>query len=118
MTRHDPGVTFRQMREYAGRVTSIVKERSRQDLAGDLAFFLAVTRALEIVGEAAHRLPPEIRARYPEIDWTGLIGLRNRLAHAYDLLDLDLLWKAIGEDMPILIEQLDTLLRDWPLPED
>jgi uncharacterized protein with HEPN domain len=118
MTQHDPAITLRQMLEYARHVITLSSGRSRDELQIDIAFFLAVTRALEIAGEAARRLPDWFHRRYPEVDWYGLMSFRNRLAHAYDLLDMDLLWKAITEETPALIRQLERIIPEWPIPED
>ncbi|HMU33387.1 MAG TPA: DUF86 domain-containing protein [Pyrinomonadaceae bacterium] len=54
----------------------------------------AVTRKLEIIGEACSRLSPEMRDAHPEIDWRAIIGFRNILAHQYFSCDLDIVWEA------------------------
>jgi uncharacterized protein with HEPN domain len=94
------------MREAA----SFALGKSRADLDTDLMFQFAVVRALEIVGEAASRLTEATRAAHPEIPWVNIIGMRNRLAHGYFDLDMDIVWSVVTERLPPLIVALDHLL--------
>ena len=71
---------------------------------------LALVRLLEIVGEAASRVPGEDCARYPEIPWPQIVSLRNRLIHGYDAVDLDILWQITEYDLPPLIAALEIIL--------
>jgi uncharacterized protein with HEPN domain len=67
-------------------------------------------RLLEIVGEAAGRVPQEVCARHPEIPWPQIVSLRNRLIHGYDSVDFDILWQIINGDLPALIAALEIVL--------
>jgi len=58
------------------------------------------------VGEAANRVTNDTRQQHPDIPWTQIISLRNRLIHGYDAIDLDILWKILKEDLPVLIDRL------------
>jgi uncharacterized protein with HEPN domain len=69
----------------------------------------ATLRNLELIGEAATHIPPEIRATYPNISWRQMIALRNRLIHTYLGLDNDILWDVIQTDMPSLLSALNQL---------
>lgn len=110
MSRHDAALTLRQMLDHAREALDMVEARSRVDLDQDRTFSLALTRLLEIVGEAAARVPPETRAALPSIPWPQIVGLRNRLIHAYDQVDHDILWQVGTRDLPVLISQLRTFL--------
>lgn len=93
--------------------------RSRSDLEVDRTLELVLTRLVEIVGEAASRVTLEDRAERPEIPWRGIIGMRNRLIHGYDAVDLDVLWQVVSEDLPPLIARLratgvDAAVADAP----
>jgi uncharacterized protein with HEPN domain len=67
-------------------------------------------RLLEIIGEAASRVPKEEQARYADISWSEIISLRNRLIHGYDTVDFDILWQIVSQDLPGLIESLRKVL--------
>lgn len=107
MTRHDPGVTLRQILDHAREAMAMAAGRDRSDLDADRQLELSLTRLLEIVGESANRLPPEVRSRYPEIPWAEIISFRNRLIHGYDAVDLDVLWQVVKMDLPALIGALE-----------
>ena len=72
---------------------------------------LALARLVEIIGEAANRIPEEVRAEYPELPWLQMIGARNRLIHGYDSVDFDILWVIVSHDLPILTRQLENILE-------
>ena len=60
----------------------------------------AVVRALEIIGEAARKIPPSVRAQYLEIPWREITGMRDKLVHDYFGVDLAVVWKTVKEDLP------------------
>jgi uncharacterized protein with HEPN domain len=98
------------MLDHGREAVVIVKGRSRNDLDGDRQLNLALVRLLEIVGEAASRMTPEDRAVYTDIPWPQIVGLRNRLIHGYDDVDLDILWQIITQDLPPLLATLERYL--------
>jgi uncharacterized protein with HEPN domain len=65
---------------------------------------------LEILGEAANRVPGDERTRLPKVPWREIISLRNRLIHAYDNVDIDVVWEIVSGDLPGLVEALDYAL--------
>jgi uncharacterized protein with HEPN domain len=72
----------------------------------------ATLRNLEILGEAAKKIPEGVCRRYPEVDWRGIAGLRDVVAHAYFALDNATLWKIVRGDIPRLVEQLERIEQD------
>jgi uncharacterized protein with HEPN domain len=68
-------------------------------------------RLLEIVGEAAGRVPAEEPVRHPDIPWPEIVVLLNRLIHGYDSVDFDILWRIVSDDLPSLIEALEKALE-------
>ncbi|MEA2118218.1 DUF86 domain-containing protein [Halovibrio sp. HP20-50] len=74
----------------------------------------ATLRNLELIGEAATRVPVEVRHHYPLVPWRLVIATRNRLIHAYLGIDEDTIWSIIQENVPELLELLETIRRENP----
>ena len=74
-------------------------------------------RLLEIIGQAASRVPSEDRTRYPQVPWPQIISLRNRLIHGYDAVDLDILWQIMEHDLPPPIAALEIILGQENAPQ-
>ena len=70
----------------------------------------AVVRRIEIIGEAARRVSPETRAKYPEIEWREMTGMRNLVIHEYDVVDIAQVWDTVRNQLPPLIEKLTKLV--------
>ncbi|MCZ7555851.1 MAG: DUF86 domain-containing protein [Bacteroidia bacterium] len=83
----------------------------RQDLQSDEMRALAIIRLLEIIGEAASKVSEETRTAHPDIPWREMSGTRNRLIHAYEEVDLDIVWQILSTDLPPLRNALHHLLR-------
>ena len=71
---------------------------------------LAVTRLIELIGEAARKVSESKRALPPEIPWQQIIGTRDRLAHGYIETDYDIIWRIVTGDLPPLIRKLESML--------
>jgi len=70
----------------------------------------AVMRQLEIIGEAARNVSGELREAHPDIEWGQIIGMRNRLIHAYFQVDIELVWEIVTTDLPLLKMQIETIV--------
>jgi uncharacterized protein with HEPN domain len=112
MMRHDDLVRFRHMLEHAREAVSLIAGKGRADLRRERMLELALVRLIEIVGEAATRVGPEGQARHSSIPWRQVIGMRNRLVHGYDKVDLDVLWDTVEEELPPLIEELERIVAE------
>jgi uncharacterized protein with HEPN domain len=111
MSKHNPVVALRQILSHASEAVELSRGKSRADLDSDRLLNLALTRLLEIIGEAANRIPDEVQSQFPQLPWLQMIGLRNRLIHGYDNVDFDILWAIITQDLPGLIAQLESILE-------
>lgn len=105
-------VLLRDMLEYACRARDAVDSRSREDLDGDHVLSAALERFVEVIGEAAGRLSEETRDASPQVPWSEIIALRNRLVHGYFAVDHDILWTVIQDDIPELIAVLEDLVDE------
>lgn len=104
--QHEDRVRWGHMIEAAEDALHFVAGRSRHDLDSDRMLLFAVVRALEIVGEAASKISPATRIAHPAIPWPAIIGMRNRLVHAYFEIDTDIVWVAVTQEVPALLTQL------------
>jgi uncharacterized protein with HEPN domain len=84
--------------------------RERADLDTDEMLFFALVRAVEIAGEAASQITADTRAKMPDLPWTSIVGMRNRLVHAYFDINRDILWTTVTEAAPPLVERLKRAL--------
>lgn len=99
----------KQIRTYMSDVT---ETRFHQDrLLQDGVF-----RQLEIIGEACRNLPDEFHEQHPEIPWQEIIGLRNRLAHAYFSISVEIVWEVVVNELDSLEKNVTTLLAQTEQP--
>ena len=83
------------------------KERFIQDATIKRAF----VRSIEIIGEASKKVPPDLKNRYPTIEWKAVAGMRDRLIHDYLGVDYDIVWDVVKNKVPTLHEQIGEILR-------
>ncbi|VVB69177.1 Uncharacterised protein [uncultured archaeon] len=77
-----------------------------------------VVRQLEIIGEASRNLSSDLIRRHPEVPWGEIIGLRNRIAHAYYNIDLGVVWDIVQEDLPSLKKDVSRIIDEVKDQED
>jgi len=111
MSPHEGDIRLRHMLDHAREAVAMARGRSRGELDTDRQLNLSLVRLLEIVGEAAGRVPTKERVRHPDILWPEIVGLRNRLIHGYDSVDFDILWQIVADDLPLLIVALEKALE-------
>lgn len=114
MTKRDDRVGLVDMLVYAEEAIEILGDTSRDAMKANRMMQLALQRLVEIVGEAANRVSRGTQEEHPTISWSQIIGMRNRLAHVYDRVDLDVLWDVIVDDLPPLVEQLKAIVGRDP----
>lgn len=112
MSRHDDRATLLHMLEHAREAVGMAEGRKRADLDADRMLELALTRLVEIVGEAATRLSAEAREVRPGVPWREIVAMRNRLIHGYDAIDRDILWEVVARDLPALVAELERSAGD------
>ena len=94
------------MARYAETAIRLVGVLTLDELQADERTSLALERAVEILGEAARRIPQDWRERYPDLPWREMVGTRNRLAHAYFATELFILHEIATKLLPPLLPRL------------
>ena len=98
----------------ARKIIGYAKDTTRETLAALPMRLDAVLYEIVVLGEAARRLSPEIRAAHPGVPWREIIGMRSIITHGYDQIDDDELWQVIERDLPDLIPKLEKILSQTP----
>jgi len=117
MTQHDELVYLRHILDAAREACEIVRGMTREELDEDRLRQLALTRLLEVIGEAAARVSPESRKRMATLPWGPMISIRNRIIHGYDTVDYDRIWDTVKTDLPALIPLVEGILSTGNEPE-
>lgn len=98
------------MLEGSRKATRYLAGRQRADLDTDTMLSDAVCRALEIIGEAAKNVSPELKDAHPEVPWRDIQRARDFYAHAYFAINHNRVWNMVQNDLPPLILQLEAIL--------
>ncbi len=85
---------------------------SYDDFATDDKTVFAVIRALEVIGEAAKRIPESVRLEFPGLPWRSMSGMRDKLIHEYFGINLRVIWKTVTEEVPALEPELRRVLSE------
>jgi len=102
---------------YLADILKSVRKIENSAAAGEAVFVVneekqdAVIRNFEIIGEAIKRLSEDTRKQRPEVDWKGFMGFRDVLIHQYDKVMMEEVWMTINNDLPILKQAIEELLK-------
>ena len=110
MSKHDPRVTLLQLYDFTKEGIDLANQGSLTRLDLDRAYLRAAERIIYLIGEAASRLPEELRSAHREIPWAQIIGMRMRLAHGYESISKQILWGALNDDLVVLAKSIEPLL--------
>ena len=91
----------------------LLQDVTFDDFVADFRINFAVVRALEIIGEATKRLPMRLRDEYPDIPWRNMAGMRDRIIHGYDTVDLQIVWDVVKVDIPRIKPLIRQILADY-----
>ena len=110
MTLHNDMIRLQHMLDHSNEAVALIAGKDKAELQHDRVLELALIRLVEIVGEASAKVSSATQKKYPSRPWHQVIGMRNRLIHGYDSVDLDVLWDTIEVDLPPLIAVLEKIL--------
>jgi uncharacterized protein with HEPN domain len=110
--RDEDRVRLRHMIEAAESAVQFVAGRQRIELDEDRMLLFALVRTIEVLGEAASKISEEMRATHTGIPWHAIIGMRNRLIHAYFEINPEIVWQTVTQEIPALLPQLRALATD------
>src|SRR5438270_11273766 len=96
------------------KIQRFTRDISEETFAGHEMAVDAVIRNFQVIGEAARHVPPDVQARYPEVPWSLMQGMRHVLVHDYYAVKLDIVWRTIQQSLPPLLEPLGSILRENP----
>jgi uncharacterized protein with HEPN domain len=84
---------------------------SFEDFKRDKKTIYVVVRGIEVMGEAAKKIPKTLKDKYREIPWKKMAGMRDKLIHEYFGVDVEILWKTIKDDLPSIKPLVQELLK-------
>ena len=88
-------------------IDRFIENMELDDFRNDRKTIDAVVRNFEIIGEASKYIPDDVKKKYQEVDWKGIIGIRNRIAHEYFDISVTVVWHIVKKELPTLKKQMN-----------
>lgn len=115
MKGRDCGSYLEDIIEHMNYAEEFIGDMTFKEFVSDKKTVLSVTKCIEVVGEATKHIPEPIREKYPEIPWRDMAGIRDRLAHGYFKVDLQIVWTTVTVEFPELRSMMENVLDDVDL---
>lgn len=116
MSERDIGFYVEDMLEFAQRARSYSQGLTGSTVSSDAMRYDAILRNIQLIGEAATHVTPEVRAMAPEVPWQKIVGARNRIVHGYLGISTEAVWDILDQQLPPLQLALQGLLARMPRP--
>jgi uncharacterized protein with HEPN domain len=110
MSERSTQLLIEDMQECLQKIFTYTEGLTREAFLADDLVIDAVLRNLEVIGEAASKLPDDFVDQHSSVEWHKIIGMRNRLIHAYFGVSTGIVWETIQHHLPILFDQLKALM--------
>jgi uncharacterized protein with HEPN domain len=111
MSERDSRLYLSDILDSGAALQEFVKGLSFEEFCNDRKTYSAVIREFEIIGEAVGKLTDELQREYPNVEWQDIKDFRNLLIHEYFGVDLEIVWKIIQDDLPVLMDAVREILR-------
>lgn len=106
MTKQPNESYLKDIIDSSSLIVEYTKNLNFQEFENDTMKFLAVSRLLEIIGEATKNLSIDFKSKYPNVPWKKMAGLRDVIIHDYQELNCEMIFKIASEDIPKLLKEL------------
>jgi uncharacterized protein with HEPN domain len=110
MSERDMRLYYMDILDSSNAIMEFVKDISFEEFCNDRKTYSAVIREFEVIGEAVGNIPDEVKQGHSDVEWQDIKDFRNLLIHEYFGVDLEIVWKSIQEDLPILMEAVREIL--------
>lgn len=110
--QRDYRLYLKDILESIGKIEKYIGAKGFAEFCDDDLLVDGVARNLEVIGEAAKNVPPDIRDKYKDIEWKKVGGFRDILAHAYFGVDLEIVWDIVKNKLPALKKDIRLVLKD------
>lgn len=118
MLLNDDATRLRHIIEAVGEALGYVEHLDRDEFKASRPMQHSVVRCIEIVGEAASRLSLELRHANSQVPWSDIIGMRNRIVHAYFDIDAEIIWRTAREDFPGFLAEIQFIAKSLESVEE
>lgn len=112
MKKRNYGIFIKDILDAISSIDVFIANMTFEELSMDDKTLSAVIRKIEIIGEAAKNIPEEMKSKFPQIDWKGMAGMRDKLIHSYFGIDNSILWQVIKEDLPSVKPLIEEMLKN------
>jgi len=111
MRRRDYRDYLQDILDSINDVESFILGMGFDEFKGDRKTINAVVRSIEVIGEASKRIPRSLKAKYKEVPWREMAGMRDKLIHEYFGVDVEILWKTAKDDIPPLKQVIQNMMK-------
>lgn len=110
--KRDYNLFVKDILDAIDKTEHFIKDMDYQEFIQDDKTSTAVVKKIEIIGEAIKNIPPDIKAKYSNIPWRDIVGMRNKISHGYFGIDYEIVWAVIKKKLPELKTHITQMLKE------